>query len=365
MMSFVFRLAKPFVQRLDPERAHQLAIAALRLLPAGAPPPSDERLSTLAFGLTFPNPVGLAAGFDKDGAAISGSLRLGFGFVEIGSVTPVPQPGNPRPRLFRLTQDEAVINRYGFNSAGLDVLLGNLAAHERGAGILGVNVGANKMSADRAGDYATAITAVTGQCDYITINVSSPNTPGLRGLQGRQVLDDLVARAIEARDRAAPSAGSTPLLVKIAPDLTLTELDDIVAVALTRRIDGLIISNTTVTRPASLMDTALAKEEGGLSGRPLFALSTRILAEAYLRVERKLPLIGVGGIDCPEAAFTKIKAGATLLQLYSALVFKGPALIGKIKRGLVSRLEQSAARRLADLVGKDAATIARDGVERA
>ncbi|SDR52228.1 dihydroorotate oxidase A [Rhizobiales bacterium GAS113] len=366
MMSLGFHLAKPILARLDAERAHHLAVAALRLAPGGAPAPDDARLATDAFGLAFPNPVGLAAGFDKDGAAIAGCLRLGFGFVEIGSVTPLPQPGNPRPRLFRLADDEAVINRYGFNSAGLEVLSRNLAAYKRGAelgraaGLVGVNVGANKMSADRAGDYASCIAAVAGRCAYITINVSSPNTPGLRGLQGREVLDDLVARAIEARDRAAAAGGErTPLLVKIAPDLTLAELDDIVAVVLERGIDGLVVANTTVTRPDSLKDMVLAREEGGLSGRPLFALSTRILAETYLRVERKLPLIGVGGIDCPEAAWTKIMAGATLLQLYSALVFKGPALIGKIKRGLVSRLVKSGATRLSDLVGKEAAELSK------
>jgi dihydroorotate dehydrogenase len=259
-----------------------------------------------------------------------------------------------------------VINRYGFNSAGLEVLSGNLgaharsAAHERTPGLVGVNVGANKMSEDRAGDYAACIAAVAGRCAYVTINVSSPNTPGLRGLQGREALENLVARAIEARDGATARRGQrTPLLVKIAPDLTPAELDDIVAVVLGRGIDGLVISNTTVTRPSSLKEQALARQEGGLSGRPLFGLSTRMLAETYLRVGRKLPLIGVGGIDCPETALTKIKAGASLLQLYSALVFKGPALIGKIKRGLVSRLDKSGAARLSDLVGREAAELAK------
>jgi dihydroorotate dehydrogenase len=361
MMSLAFRLANPLFFALDAERAHRLALAALRLLPQGPPANDDLRLATDAFGLTFANPIGLAAGFDKDGEAISGCLRLGFGFVEIGGVTPLPQAGNPRPRLFRLPADEAVINRYGLNSAGVEAVARQLATRRGTAGLVGVNIGANKTSVDRAGDYATCIAALAGDCAFLTINVSSPNTPGLRGLQGRARLDDLVARAIEARDRHLAAEGRrTPLLVKIAPDLSLAELDDIVAVALTRGIDGLVVANTTVTRPASLKEKALAGEMGGLSGRPLFDLSTRMLAETYLRIERRLPLIGVGGIDCAEAAWTKIKAGATLLQLYSALVFKGPALIGKIKRGLVARLAREDMTSLAAAVGTQAAQIARE-----
>ncbi|MFI5015281.1 MAG: quinone-dependent dihydroorotate dehydrogenase [Hyphomicrobiales bacterium] len=360
MMSLGFRLASPFLAALDAERAHRLAIAALRLMPKAAPPADDPRLAVDAFGIAFANPVGLAAGFDKDGEAIDGCLRLGFGFIEIGGVTPLPQPGNPRPRLFRLPADQAVINRYGLNSRGVEAMARLLAMRQASSGLVGVNVGANKSSADRAGDYAACVAVLAGCCAFITINVSSPNTPGLRGLQGRAPLDDLAARAVEARDHAVASGRErTPLLVKIAPDVSLAELDDIVAVALARGIDGLVVSNTTVTRPASLKETRLAREEGGLSGRPLFALSTRLLAETYLRVERKLPLIGVGGIDCPETAWTKIKAGATLIQLYSALVFEGPSLIGKIKRGLVARLAREGAMRLAEVVGREAARIAR------
>ncbi|MBV9568617.1 MAG: quinone-dependent dihydroorotate dehydrogenase [Hyphomicrobiales bacterium] len=361
MMSLAFRFARPFVATLDAERAHRLAIAALRLLPHGARSiEEDPRLVARAFGLIFPNPVGLAAGFDKDGEAIEGCLGLGFGFVEIGGVTPLPQPGNPRPRLFRLSADEAVINRYGLNSAGIEAMARRLAARQGRSGLVGVNVGANKLSADRAEDYAKCIAAVARDCDFITINVSSPNTPGLRGLQKRAALDDLVARALDARDVAlAPQSRRTPLLVKVAPDLSLSELDDIVGVVLARGIDGLVVANSTLTRPASLKEEELAGETGGLSGRPLFALSTRMLAETYLRVGGRLPLIGVGGIDCPEAAWTKISAGATLLQLYTALVFKGPALIGKIKRGLVERLARAGVANIADAVGRDAANIAR------
>jgi dihydroorotate dehydrogenase len=361
MMSLAFRLAKPFLSALDAEHAHRLAIAALRLAPQGARAIDDARLATQAFGLTFGNPVGLAAGFDKDGEAIAGCLRLGFGFVEIGGVTPLPQPGNPRPRLFRLPADEAVINRYGLNSAGVEAMARRLASRRGAAGLVGVNVGANKTSSDRVGDYAACIAALAGDCAFITINVSSPNTPGLRGLQAKAVLDDLAARAIEARDRRlAAGKARTPLLVKIAPDLSLPELDDIVGVALARGIDGLVVANTTVARPASLKEQALAREAGGLSGRPLFDLSTRLLAETYLRVEHRLPLVGVGGIDCAETAWTKIKAGATLVELYSALVFKGPALIGKIKRGLVARLARAGNPSLADVVGTQASQIARE-----
>lgn len=357
--SLGFQVARPLLAHIDAERAHHLAIAALRMLPHVLPHADDPRLAVGAFGLGFPNPVGLAAGFDKDGDAIEGCLSLGFGFVEIGGVTPEPQPGNPRPRLFRLAADEAVINRYGLNSNGVVAMAQKLERREGGRGIVGVNVGANKLSADRAGDYAICIGALAGLCAYITINVSSPNTPGLRGLQGKKALDDLVARAIEARDKAETARGErTPLLVKIAPDLTLAELDDILAVVLARRIDGLVVSNTTIARDASLVEKRVAREEGGLSGRPLFKPSTRLLAQAYLRCDGKLPLIGVGGIDCPETAWTKIKAGATLIQLYSALVFKGPALIGKIKRGLVKRLARSGMATIAEAVGSEAKEIA-------
>jgi dihydroorotate dehydrogenase len=353
-----FFVARPLLERLDAERAHHLAIAALRLLPRVAPAADDPHLAVDAFGLAFKNPIGLAAGFDKDGEAIEGCLALGFGFVEVGGVTPVPQPGNARPRLFRLRADEAVINRYGLNSKGVEAMAQVLEGRRGSPGIVGVNVGANKLSADRAGDYAICIGALAKRCAYITINVSSPNTPGLRGLQGRDALDDLMARAIEARDRATGARDlRTPLLVKIAPDLSLAELDDIVAVIRARGIDGLVVSNTTIARDASLIDKALAREEGGLSGRPLFKPSTRLLAAAYLRSEGKFPLIGVGGIDCPETAWTKIKAGATLVQLYSALVFKGPALIGKIKRGLMKRLARTGMTQMAQAVGSEAAEI--------
>jgi dihydroorotate dehydrogenase len=332
MIGPAFALARPFLQALDPERAHDLTLRALRL-PFPAAPADDPALAVEAFGLRFPNPVGIAAGFDKNAVAVDGLFRLGFGFVEIGSLTPRAQEGNPRPRLFRLPADAGVINRFGFNNLGHGPALARLAART-GGGIVGVNVGANKDSEDKAADYALGIRTFAGVASYFTLNVSSPNTPGLRDLQKREALDDLVARAIEARDEASRDHPRRPLLLKIAPDLTLAELDDIVAVALARGLDGMIVSNTTVSRPQSLRDQIVARQTGGLSGVPLFDLSTRILAETARRVERRFPLVGVGGIDSPKAARTKLAAGATLVQLYSALVYKGPWLVREIKRGL-------------------------------
>jgi dihydroorotate dehydrogenase len=328
----LFQLARPFLHALDAETAHHATLAALQF--AWLPPPAadDPRLAVSAFGIDFPNPIGLAAGFDKDGVAPDNLLRLGFGFVEIGTITPRPQSGNPRPRLFRLDRDRGVINRLGFNSAGHAKVRDNLAGRRSG-GIVGVNLGANKDSDDRIADYVAGIDALADVASYFTINVSSPNTPGLRDLQQAAALAELLSRVLDARDRAA---GRRPLLLKIAPDLALDELDEVVRVARERKIDGMIVSNTTISRPASLASPR-ASETGGLSGRPLFDLSTHMLRETYQRVERQFPLIGVGGVDGPEAALAKLEAGATLVQLYSALVFDGPELIARIKRGLLAR----------------------------
>jgi dihydroorotate dehydrogenase len=284
-------------------------------------------------------------------------LRLGFGFVEIGSVTPKPQTGNPRPRLFRLEEDSAIINRMGFNNDGAQDVLQRLTARGASDGIVGVNLGANKDSADRTADYVSLIESFAGVASYFTINVSSPNTPGLRNLQQASALDDLLARVIDARNRAQKKAGLIPLLLKIAPDLTLQELDDVVHVARARGIDGMIVSNTTLARPPSLRDRGGALEPGGLSGRPLLRLSTRMVAETYVRVERKFPLIGVGGVDSGGAALMKIRAGATLIQIYSALVYKGLGLIDSIKADLVSTLRRTGRDSLSEIVGADAATI--------
>ncbi|MFL5054443.1 MAG: quinone-dependent dihydroorotate dehydrogenase, partial [Microvirga sp.] len=338
--------------------AHHLAIKALKLAPLPSRTENDALLAVRAFGLNFPNPLGMAAGFDKHAEVPDALLRLGFGFVEIGTVTPLPQLGNPRPRLFRLPSDEGVINRLGFNSEGADAVLRRLAARVGAGGIVGVNVGANKDSPDRVNDYVKLIETFAPVASYFTVNVSSPNTPGLRDLQGEAFLDDLLGRAAEARDRAGAAASARPaLLLKIAPDLALDALDALVATALRRGVDGLIVSNTTIARPPQLRERELAKESGGLSGKPLFGLSTTMLAETYLRVGGKVPLIGVGGVDSADAAWTKIRAGASLVQLYTALVYKGPALIEEIKRGLCGRLDDAAAP-LADAVGRDAARIA-------
>jgi dihydroorotate dehydrogenase len=280
---------------------------------------------------------------------------VGFGFVEVGTVTPRPQTGNPRPRLFRLNNDEAVINRFGFNSQGEAAVLARLAARAERGGIVGLNIGANKVTEDRGADYVRLIEAFAPVVSYFTVNISSPNTPGLRDLQQAAALDDLLVRVAAARDRVSLRAGDTPVLVKIAPDLTLSELDDVVAVARRRMIDGMIVCNTTVSRPPTLHNAKLAAEAGGLSGKPLFALSTRMLAETFVRVEGQFPLIGVGGIDSGAAALAKIRAGANLVQLYSALVFRGLGLVGEIKDELIKALDRSEARSLADLVGMDAA----------
>ncbi|HBF55168.1 MAG TPA: dihydroorotate dehydrogenase (quinone), partial [Afipia sp.] len=284
-------------------------------------------------------------------------LRLGFGFVEIGSVTPKPQDGNPRPRLFRLEQDSGVINRMGFNNDGAEAVLRRLAARSRLGGIVGVNVGANKDSMDRTADYVRLIELFAPVASYFTVNVSSPNTPGLRNLQQAAALDDLLARVVDARERVRKNAGDSPLLLKIAPDLTLQELDDVVHIARSRRVDGMIVANTTLARPASLREQARAKEQGGLSGRPLLRLSTRMVAETYVRAEGAFPLIGVGGIDSGGAALMKIRAGATLIQLYSSLIYKGLGLVEDIKADLVSTLRRTSRDSLSEIVGADAATI--------
>jgi dihydroorotate dehydrogenase len=299
----------------------------------------------------------MAAGFDKNAEVPDALLRLGFGFVEVGTITPRPQPGNPRPRLFRLDADGGVINRLGFNSQGSDAVLRRLAARADAGGIVGINVGANKDSADRVGDYVALIERFASVASYVTVNISSPNTPGLRNLQQATALDDLLARVVDARERVAPNAGPTPVLLKIAPDLSLAELDDVVGIARSRRVDGMIVGNTTLARPPSLRETKLAQEAGGLSGSPLRALATRMLAETYVRVEGVFPLIGAGGIDSGPAALAKVRAGATLLQLYSALVFRGLGLVADIKSALVGALERQRFDSLAELTGADAAAV--------
>jgi dihydroorotate dehydrogenase len=347
----------PLLRWFDPEDSHRLAVQGLRLLPPVRPRPDDAKLAVRAFGLNFPNPIGMAAGFDKNAEVPDALLRLGFGFVEIGTVTPKPQSGNPRPRVFRLERDEGVVNRLGFNNDGAEAVLRRLASRAHHGGIVGINVGANKDSPDRVADYVKLIETFAPVASYFTVNVSSPNTPGLRNLQHAAALDDLLAKVIDARERVRKNAGDSPVLLKIAPDLSLTELDDVVQIARSRRVDGMIVANTTLARPSTLREQTRAKEQGGLSGRPLFRLSTRMVAETYVRVEGAFPLVGVGGIDTGGAALTKIRAGASLIQLYSSLVFKGLGLVDDIKRDLASTLLRTGRDSLSEIVGADAATI--------
>ena len=356
MIGLFDRLARPLLRVMDPESAHALAIKGLKFAPLPRRAADDSRLSVRAFGLNFPNPVGIAPGFDKHGEVPDALFNLGFGFVEIGTVTPLPQIGNPRPRIFRLEADGAIINRLGFNSQGAPAVLARLAARAAAGGIVGINIGANKESPDRGADYVRLIETFAPVASYVTVNVSSPNTPGLRDLQQGSALDELLARIVEARDRVRERAGPTPLLLKIAPDLSLAELDDMVGVARARRIDGMIVTNTTIARPPSLREPA-AREAGGLSGRPLFTVATRMLAETYVRVEGAFPLIGVGGIDSGAAALAKFKAGADVVQLYSGLVFHGLGLVDEIKSTLLAALARGEAAKLSDLVGTDAAAM--------
>ena len=296
--------------------------------------------------MTFPNPLGLAAGFDKNAEVARGLLAAGFGFVEVGTLTPRPQAGNPRPRLFRLGRDRALVNRLGFNNEGYEAAHARLA-RRRPPGVLGVNIGPNRDSADRIGDYVLGVRTFAEVASYFTINISSPNTPGLRDLQERRALDELVARVTEARDGCAVRR---PLLVKIAPDVDLMALDDIVSVCRARGVDGLIVSNTTISRPRSLTEPS-ANEIGGLSGRPLFDLSTRTLARAYLRVGGAFALIGCGGVDSAAAALAKIEAGASLVQVYTGLVYRGPALIDEILGGLRKTLDERRVSGIGEIVG--------------
>ncbi|TAN67220.1 MAG: quinone-dependent dihydroorotate dehydrogenase, partial [Magnetospirillum sp.] len=333
-----FRLAGPLVRLLDAETAHGLTV---RLLKAGWVPPQPRfdppALKVRLWGRDFANPIGLAAGFDKNAEVPDAMLAQGFGFVEIGSVTPQPQPGNPKPRMFRLPEDAAVINRMGFNNQGVEAAAGRLAARRR-VGIVGANLGKNKDTGDAAADYEIGAARLAPLSDYLVINVSSPNTPGLRALQGRDQLEALVGRTRAALTNAMPS-GAPPLLLKIAPDLAWEDLADIAAVALAGTLDGLIVSNTTVARPDSLR-SGNAREAGGLSGAPLFEASTAMLRRMYELTGGKLPIIGVGGIASGSEAYVKIRAGASLVQLYSAMVYQGPGLITRIKHDLLDLLNR-------------------------
>jgi dihydroorotate dehydrogenase len=357
VISLLEPLVRPLLRMLDAEDAHRLAVLALKLPPFVKLTADDPQLAVRALGLNFPNPVGMAAGFDKHAEVPDALLRLGFGFVEVGTVTPLPQAGNARPRVFRLARDRAVINRLGFNSEGAEAVLRRLAARADRGGIVGINIGANRDSSDRISDYMRLIECFAPVVSYFAVNISSPNTPGLRELQQGGMLDALLARVMDVRARMSRAAGLTPVLIKIAPDLTLSELDDIVGAARRRRVDGMIVGNTTVARPPTLRDRAVAKEAGGLSGPPLLSLAKRVLAETYVRVEGAFPLIGVGGIDSGKTALDKIRAGATLIQLYAALIFHGLRLVAAIKSDLSSALRRQGIAGIDELVGIDAAAI--------
>jgi dihydroorotate dehydrogenase len=332
--------AVALLRRLDPEDAHRLAVTGLKLgLGPRAPRNDDPILAVDLAGLALPNCVGLAAGFDKNAEAWAGLLAAGFGFVECGTVTPLPQAGNPRPRLFRLSEDQGVINRMGFNNAGLEAFAGRLDRPPRGGirGVVGANLGANKDSADRIGDYVTGLNRLWRLADYFTVNISSPNTPGLRALQGRAALDELLGRLNEARARLTAEDRRRPVFLKVAPDLEPDEPPAIVDACLAHGVDGLIVSNTTLARPEALR-SPFREEAGGLSGAPLFEPSTRKLREFAEAAAGRLALIGAGGIASGDDAFAKLRAGATAVQLYSALVYGGPGLVVRIKRQLAERL---------------------------
>ncbi len=352
----LYPLARPFLLCMDPEAAHRMTIAALKFgLVPGDAAPDDPVLATDVFGIAFPNPIGLAAGFDKDAEVPDAMLGLGFGFAEAGTVTPRPQPGNDGKRLFRLSEDEAVINRFGFNSRGLVSFTDRLKDRKRAGrkGIVGANVGKNRETVDAAADYVAGVEAVAGLADYIVVNLSSPNTPGLRALQARAEMEALVTRVLEARNRGAPDGPRLPpILAKVGPDLTEQELRDIADVVTKNGVDGLIIGNTTIDRPSHLKSTDRTAQ-GGLSGKPLMPKATACLAAMYQYSGGKIPIIGCGGVASGADAYAKIKAGASLVQLYSALVFHGPALVTRIKQELAALLKADGFKSVAEAVGAD------------
>lgn len=350
----VERAGLALLHRLDPERAHGAALAALRSgLAGGSGPVSSPRLATSVAGLDLPNPVGTAAGFDKAAVAVDATLNAGFGFAEIGAVTPRAQPGNPRPRLFRLDEDRAAINRFGFNSQGMEAVHANLARQRR-QGVVGVNLGANRDSADKAADYVAVLRRFGGEVAFATVNVSSPNTERLRDLQGRAALDALLARVLDARDEVREGgAPRLPVFLKIAPDLDEAGLRDIAEVCMGHAVDGIIATNTTTARVG--LRSARAGETGGLSGAPLFRRSTEVVAMLRRLTGGALPLIGVGGIASADDAFAKIRAGASAVQLYTAMIFEGVSLGARVAWGLDRLLAEAGVARVADAVGADVA----------
>ncbi|RWP70835.1 quinone-dependent dihydroorotate dehydrogenase [Mesorhizobium sp.] len=345
-MSVLDRLGQRLLFAFDPEAAHGLSIAALKCgLPVAGRPVRDDRLKVSICGIDFPNPLGMAAGYDKNAEVTDALLGLGFGFAEVGTITPLPQAGNPKPRIFRLTSDEAVINRLGFNNEGHEAAEKRLAARKGRAGIVGVNIGANKDSADRVGDYERGVVRFAPYATYLTVNISSPNTPGLRNMQARQQLGELLSRVMAAR---AAAAAQPPVFLKIAPDLVEAELEDIAAEVTDKAIDGIIVSNTTIARP-DLRSAEFAGEAGGLSGKPLFERSTIVLAKMRELLGPDRAIIGVGGVSTAETALEKVRAGADLVQLYTGMIYAGPSLPGRILSGMIRFVEKERLKSVRDL----------------
>ena len=334
----------PLIRPFDAETAHRLTIGALKIVPPRRPPDFPASLKTRVAGLDFPTPVGLAAGFDKDAEVPEQMLSMGFGFVEVGTLTPRPQDGNPRPRLFRLSEDKAVINRMGFNNRGQLEAFQRLLDCTHMHGVIGVNVGANKDSKDRIADYAAGVRAMAPVAKYLTINISSPNTPGLRQLQDEGALKALLEAVNEARPKDGP-----PIFLKVAPDLGEGEPDQIVRVAMSQGVDAIIVANTTVSRPA--LKSRFACEQGGLSGAPLKPLALKALRDFRAASGGEIPLIGVGGIATADDAWERVRAGASLVQLYSAMVYEGPHIATRIARGLAERLKRAGYSNIAEAVG--------------
>ncbi len=342
-----YPLIRPALFLIDAETAHGLSLAALRMMPLSQAAAPDAVLAQTVAGMAFPNPVGLAPGYDKNAEVARMILRLGFGFTEVGTLTPLAQAGNPRPRLFRLPEDKAVINRMGFNNEGHAAAALRLSAWRRSAsdGVLGINIGANKDSEDRVADYVAGVVAMAPLADYLTVNISSPNTPGLRALQDKSALDDLLAAVMAARN------GATPIFLKVAPDLERADIDDIVEISLKHKVAALIVSNTTISRPP--LKSHHSGESGGLSGAPLRDMAQQRLRDFRQSSGGEMPLIGVGGISSAEDAYARIRAGASLVQLYSALVFEGPGLAKAINRGLARLLKRDGFVNIAEAVGID------------
>jgi dihydroorotate dehydrogenase len=344
----LYPLLRPVIFSLDAERAHLLSLKALGAMPGGrgtVAAAADPVLRSRVANLEFPNPIGLAAGYDKDALVPGELLRLGFGFVEVGTLTPLPQAGNPRPRLFRLVEDKAVINRMGFNNGGQQAAYARLAANKP-RGVVGVNIGANKDAEDRIADYVQGVRTMAPVADYLTVNISSPNTPGLRALQDKAALDDLLARVMEARGPLGP-----PVFLKVAPDLEPADIDDIAAAVVAHHVDALIVSNTTISRPT--LHSRHGGETGGLSGAPLKGMALQRLRDFRKATGSAMPLIGVGGIASAEDAYARIRAGASLVQLYSALVYEGPGLAKRIADGLKALLARDGFANVADAIGTE------------